>query len=409
MVSNEGVVVSIEKKMAPSKNGTNVYRIKKRRKIEKKTKPNFDPRKQVTTEKSIPTSATSTTIISTTTGNGNSDIKSTFYDPLPVTTFRPNFDPRKRKTTESSTKATSATTGSENRLKSDLKKSTFSDPLPVTEEVLFMPTPVPLIQNKADSVKKLDFEELTMSFNRISTAKTSTTSETTTSSSNNRKPKSRLKVPFPVSELDTEETTISFNKLLSPTTTSATSTRPNYVPRGFKESGNGTLTFIGETLKSREFLTSSFPSPKNPVLRRKLPTPSPLVSSENYDINISTKSEGPKFQTSFNIAKTADFDTNIETTTEVDSDDYFMTEQDFKDYESATFHEPRNFEILKTTVKLTDEGEREEENNNDQIDYKSRSLKIFPRINRRQKKPPKFVAIPLSKPRCVHLRIKISQ
>ena len=408
MVSNEGVVVSIEKKMAPSKNGTNVYRIKKRRKIEKKTRPNFDPRKQVTTERSIPTTATSTTIISTTTGNGNSDIKSTFYDPLPVTTFRPNFDPRKRKTTESSTKATSATTGSENRLNSDLKKSTFSDPLPVTEEVLFMPTPVPLIQNKADSVKKLDFEELTMSFNRISTAKTSTTSETTTSSSNNRKPKSRLKVPFPVSELDTEETTISFNKLLSPTTTSATSTRPNYVPRGFKESGNGTLTFIGETLKSREFLTSSFPSPKNPVLSRKLPTPSPLVSSENYDINTSTKSEVPKFQTSFNIAKTADFDTNIETTTEVDSD-YFMTEnQDFKDYESATFHEPRNFEILKT-VKLTDEGEREEENNNDQIDYKSRSLKIFPRINRRQKKPPKFVAIPLSKPRCVHLRIKISQ
>lgn len=407
MVSNEGVVVSIEKKMAPSKNGTNVYRIKKRRKIEKKTRPNFDPRKQVTTERSIPTTASSTTIISTTTGNGNSDIKSTFYDPLPVTTFRPNFDPRKRKTTESSTKATSATTGSENRLKSDLKKSTFSDPLPVTEEVLFMPTPVPLIQNKADSVKKLDFEELTMSFNRISTAKTSTTSETTTSSSNNRKPKSRLKVPFPVPELDTEETTISFNKLLSPTTTSATSTRPNYVPRGFKESGNGTLTFIGETLKSREFLTSSFPSQKNPVLSRKLPTPSPLVSSENYDINISTKSEVPKFQTSFNIAKTADFDTNIETSTEVDSD-YFITEQDFKDYESATFHEPRNFEILKT-VKLTDEGEREEENNNDQIDYKSRSLKIFPRINRRQKKPPKFVAIPLSKPRCVHLRIKISQ
>ena len=395
--------------MAPSKNGTNVYRIKKRRKIEKKTRPNFDPRKQVTTERSMPTTATSTTIISATTGNGNSDIKSTLYDPLPVTT-RPNFDPRKRKTTESSTKTTSATTGSENRLNSDLKKSTFSDPLPVTEEVLFMPTPVPLIQNKADSVKKLDFEELTMSFNRISTAKTSTTSETTTSSSTNRKPKSRLKVPFPVQELDTEETTISFNKLLSPTTTSATSIRPNYVPRGFKESENGTLTFIGETLKSREFLTSSFQSPKKPVLSRKLPTPSPLVSSENYDINISTKSEvPPKFQTSFNIAKTADFDTNIETTTEVDSD-YFMTEQDFKDYESATFHEPRNFEILKTTVKLTDEGEREkEENNNDQIDYKSRSLKIFPRINRRQKKPPKFVAIPLSKPRCVHLRINISK
>ena len=406
MVSNEGVVVSIEKKMTPSKNGTNVYRIKKRRKIEKKTRPNFDPRKQVTTERSIPTTATSTTIISTTTGNGNSDIKSTLYDPLPVTT-RPNFDPRKRKTTESSTKATSATTGSENRLNSDLKKSTFSDPLPVTEEVLFMPTPVPLIQNKADSVKKLDFEELTMSFNRISTAKTSTTSETTTSSSNNRKPKSRLKVPFPVPELDTEETTISFNKLLSPTTTSATSTRPNYAPRGFEESGNGTLSFIGETLKSREFLTSSFSSSKHPVLSRKLPTPSPLVSSENYDINISTKSEVPKFQTSFNIAKSADFETNIETTTEVDSD-YFSIDQDFKDYESATFHEPRNFEILKT-VKLTDEGEREEENNNDQIDYKSRSLKIFPRINRRQKKPPKFVAIPLSKPRCVHLRIKISQ
>ena len=406
MVSNEGVVVSIEKKMTPSKNGTNVYRIKKRRKIEKKTRPNFDPRKQVTTERSIPTTATSTTIISTTTGNGNSDIKSTLYDPLPVTT-RPNFDPRKRKTTESSTKATSATTGSENRLNSDLKKSTFSDPLPVTEEVLFMPTPVPLIQNKADSVKKLDFEELTMSFNRISTAKTSTTSETTTSSSNNRKPKSRLKVPFPVPELDTEETTISFNKLLSPTTTSATSTRPNYAPRGFEESGNGTLSFIGETLKSREFLTSSFSSSKHPVSSRKLPTPSPLVSSENYDINISTKSEVPKFQTSFNIAKSADFETNIEITTEVDSD-YFSIEQDFKDYESATFHEPRNFEILKT-VKLTDEGEREEENNNDQIDYKSRSLKIFPRINRRQKKPPKFVAIPLSKPRCVHLRIKISQ
>ena len=171
------------------------------------------------------------------------------------------------------------------------------------------------------------------------------------------------------------------------------------------------MTFIGETLKSREFLTSSFPSPKNPVLSRKLPTPSPLVSSENYDINISTESEVPNFQTSFNIAKTADFDdTNIETTTQVDSDDYFMTEQDFTDYESATFHEPRNFEILKTTIKLTDEGEREkEENNNDQIDYKSRSLKIFPRINRRQKKPPKFVAIPLSKPRCVHLRNKISQ
>ena len=69
------------------------------------------------------------------------------------------------------------------------------------------------------------------------------------------------------------------------------------------------MTFIGETLKSREFLTSSFPPPKNPVLSRKLPTPSPLVSSENYDINISTKSEmPPKFQTSFNIAKTADFD-----------------------------------------------------------------------------------------------------
>ena len=347
MGSNEGVVVSIEKKLAPSKNGTNVYRIKKRRKIEKKTRPNFDPRKQVTTEISIPTIATSTTIISTTTGNGNSDIKSTF--PLPVTT-RPNFDPRKRKTTESSTKATSATTGSENRLNSDLKKSTFSDPLPVTEEVLFMPTPVPLIQNKADSVKKLDFEELTMSFNRISTAKTSTTSETTTSSSNNRKPKSRLKVPFPLQELDTEESTIRFNKLLPPTTTSATSTRPNYVPRGFKETENGTLTFIGETLKSREFLTSSFPSPKNPEKSRKLPTPSPLVSSENYDINISTKSEVPNFQTSFNIAKTADFDdTDIETTTEVDSDDYFMTEQDFKDYESATFHEPRNFEILKVS------------------------------------------------------------
>ena len=42
---DEGVVVSIEKKMAPSKNGTNIYRIKKRRKIEKKTRPNFDPKK----------------------------------------------------------------------------------------------------------------------------------------------------------------------------------------------------------------------------------------------------------------------------------------------------------------------------------------------------------------------------
>ena len=142
----------------------------------------------------------------------------------------------------------------------DLKKSTFYDPLPVTEEVLFMPTPVPLIQNKADSVKKLDFEELTMSFNRISTAKTSTTSETTTSSSNNRKPKSRLKVPFPVPKLDTEETTISFNKLLSPTTTSATSTRPNYAPRGFEESGNGNSTFLGDRGKKFEKFHGQFES-----------------------------------------------------------------------------------------------------------------------------------------------------
>ena len=62
-----------------------------------------------------------------------------------------------------------------------------------------------------------------------------------------------------------------------------------------------------------------------------------------------------------------------------------------------------SIQYLYLKVKLTEEGtDREEENSNDHIDYKSRSLKIFPRINRRQKKPPKFVAIPLSRPQCVH-------
>ena len=137
-------------------------------------------------------------------------------------------------------------------------------------------------------------------------------------------------------------------------------------------------------------------------LIRKLPTASALVSSNNYVYEKPTEMS-PKFRTTFDISKTTDVGIIDEISTE--KSDKSTNFNEFEEYdESEAIQEPRSFEILKVGVEK--EEELENQNNDDEVDYKSRSLNIFPRlINRRQKKPPKFVAIPLSKPRVETSRV----
>ena len=137
-------------------------------------------------------------------------------------------------------------------------------------------------------------------------------------------------------------------------------------------------------------------------LIRKLPTASALVSSNNYVYEKPTEM-APKFRTTFDTSKTTDVGIIDEISTE--KSDVSMNFNEFEEYDdSQTIQEPRSFEILKVGVEK--EEELENQNNDDEVDYKSRSLNIFPRlINRRQKKPPKFVAIPLSKPRVETSRV----